>query len=162
MSCYAALDVSQAMTAICIVDEAGQILLEKKVPTCPDAIADCLKISAPNLERVGLETGPLAVWLWNELAIRELPIVCIDARHANAALKMRPIKTDRNDAAGLAQIMRIGWFKQVRIKSREQLSNPLSSRSPRNARSHTGQNRERDPWSSAHLRRAIRQARRWL
>ncbi len=106
----------QAMTAICIVDEAGQILLEKKVPTCPDAIADCLKIrgSAPNLERVGLETGPLAVWLWNEL-----PIVCIDARHANAALKMRPIKTDRNDAAGLAQIMRIGWFKQVRIKSRD-------------------------------------------
>ncbi|MCC4300237.1 IS110 family transposase, partial [Aurantimonas coralicida] len=104
------------MTAICIVDEAGQILLEKKVPTCPDAIADCLKIrgSAPNLERVGLETGPLAVWLWNEL-----PIVCIDARHANAALKMRPIKTDRNDAAGLAQIMRIGWFKQVRIKSRD-------------------------------------------
>ena len=51
--------------------------------------------------------------------IRELPIVCIDARHANATLKMRPIKTDRNDAAGLAQIMRIGWFKQVRIKSRD-------------------------------------------
>lgn len=107
------------MTAICVVDDNGRILAERKVPTCPDAIADCLAISAPNLTRVGLETGPLAVWLWNELTSRRLPIICIDARHANAALKMRPVKTDRNDAAGLAQIMRTGWFKEVRIKSRD-------------------------------------------
>lgn len=119
MVCFAALDVSQAMTAICVVDDNGRILAERKVPTCPDAIADCLAISAPNLTRVGLETGPLAVWLWNELTSRRLPIICIDARHANAALKMRPVKTDRNDAAGLAQIMRTGWFKEVRIKSRD-------------------------------------------
>jgi hypothetical protein len=62
-----------------------------------------------------METGPLAVWLWNELHDRGLPVICIDARHANAALKVRPNKTDRNDAAGLAQIIRTGWFKQVRI-----------------------------------------------
>lgn len=119
MSCYAALDVSQEMTAICIVDETGAIMAEKKVATCPDAIADYLSKKASGLVRVGLETGPLAVWLWNELAARQLPILCIDARHANAALKMRPVKTDRNDAAGLAQIMRTGWFKEVRIKSRD-------------------------------------------
>lgn len=119
MPSYAALDVSQETTAICVVDEAGRILAEKKVATCPDAITSYLTQKAPDLVRVGLETGPLAVWLWNELAARRLTILCIDARHANAALKMRPVKTDRNDAAGLAQIMRTGWFKEVRIKSRD-------------------------------------------
>lgn len=59
------------------------------------------------------------MWLWNEFVVRCLPILCIDARHAYAALKMRPVKTDRNDAAGLAQIMRTGWFKEERIKSRD-------------------------------------------
>lgn len=88
------------------------------MPTCPIAISDVLTHDAPDLVRVGMETGPLAVWLWNELAERHVPIIFIDARHANAALKIRPINTDRNDAAGLAQIVRTGWFKQVRIKSR--------------------------------------------
>lgn len=119
MPSYAALDVSQETTAISVVDDAGRIRAEKKVATCPEAIAAYLNQKAPDLVRVGLETGPLAVWLWNELAARRLPVLCIDARHANAALKMRPVKTDRNDAAGLAQIMRTGWFKQVRIKSRD-------------------------------------------
>jgi transposase len=116
---YAALDVSQEMTAVCIVDEDGRIIAEKKVPTCPDAIGTWLGKSSKGLVRVGLETGPLAVWLWNELHSRGLPVVCLDARHASAALKMRPNKTDRNDAVGLAQIVRTGWFKQVRIKTRD-------------------------------------------
>ncbi len=64
-----------------------------------------------------METGPLAVWLWNELRTRGLSIVCLDARHASAALAMMPNKTDRHDAAGLAQIVRTGWYKEVRIKS---------------------------------------------
>lgn len=130
MPCYAALDVAQATTAICVVDEEGRIRAEKAVTTCPDAIADFLANRAPGLVRVGMETGPLAVWLWNELAERRLPVVCMDARHANAALKMRPIKTDRNDAAGLAQIVRTGWFKQVHIKSRTnyQIRSLLTSR----------------------------------
>src|SRR3712207_892156 len=62
--------------------------------------------------------GPLTVWLWNELRDRQLPVVRLDARHANAALKVRPAKTDRNDAAGLAQIVRTGWYMEVRIKTR--------------------------------------------
>jgi len=119
MPCFAALDVSQKTTAICVVDDAGTIIAEKTVVTCPEVITSFLTDAAPELLRVGLETGPLAVWLWNELASRRLPVLCIDARNANAALKMRPVKTDRNDAAGLAQIMRVGWFKQVRIKSRD-------------------------------------------
>ena len=84
MSTFAALDVSQAI---------------------------CSFLTRYALDRVGIETGPMAVWLWNELHDRGLPIICIDARHANAALKVRPNKTDRNDAAGLAQIIRTGWFK---------------------------------------------------
>ena len=120
MTSYAALDVSQEITAICVVDEAGRITAEKKIATCPDTIAipGC-QTNAPDLVRVGMETGPLAVWLWNELHDRGIPIVCMDARHAHAAFKMRPNKTDRNDAAGFAQIVRTGWFKQVRIKSRD-------------------------------------------
>jgi len=118
MTRYAALDVSQEMTAACVVDETGRVTAEGKIATCPEAIGTWLARHAPDLVRVGLETGPLAVWLWNELHDRGLPVICLDARHAHAALKMRPNKTDRNDAAGLAQIVRVGWFKQVRIKSR--------------------------------------------
>jgi len=118
MVTFAALDVSQESTAICVVDEAGRIVAEKKIPTCPDRIESWLTENAPDLDRVGMETGPLAVWLWNELREKGLPIVCMDARHASAALKVRANKTDRNDAVGLAQIVRTGWFKQVTIKSR--------------------------------------------
>jgi transposase len=118
MARFAALDVSLETTAICVIDEDGRITAEGKVRTCPEAIRGFLVAKAPELRRVGLETGPLAVWLWNELRGRRLPVVCLDARHANAALKVRPAKTDRNDAAGLAQIVRTGWYKEVRIKSR--------------------------------------------
>lgn len=117
MAIYAALDVSQAKTAICVVDGDGAVLKEGVTATCPDAITAWLGTNAADLKRLGMETGPLAVWLWNALTMRRLPVVCIDARHANAALKMMPNKTDRHDAIGLAQITRTGWFKEVRIKS---------------------------------------------
>lgn len=64
-----------------------------------------------------METGPLSVWLWNELRAEGLPLVCMDARHANAGLKVMLAKTDRNDAAGIAQLVRTGWFRQVHIKA---------------------------------------------
>lgn len=70
MEVYAALDVSQEETAICVVGQDGTLLAEAKVPTCPDAIADWLADRADGLERVGMETGPLAVWLWNALTAR--------------------------------------------------------------------------------------------
>lgn len=117
MTKYAAIDVSMEQTAICVVEEDGRKIAEGKVPTDPDAITDWLASKAGQVARIGMETGPLAVWLWNELTSRGLPIVCLDARHANAALSMMPNKTDRHDAAGLAQIVRTGWFKQVHIKS---------------------------------------------
>jgi transposase len=72
--------------------------------------------NAPNVVRVGLEAGPTATWLWTELRQLGLPVICIDARHAKAVLKMQINKSDRNDAAGIARIMQTGWFKQVRVK----------------------------------------------
>lgn len=119
MKHYAGLDVSLETTSICIVDETGHVTAERKVATCPDAIAHELRAGAPNLVRAGIETGPMAVWLWSELKRLELPILCLDARHANAALKMMPNKTDRADARGLAQIVRTGWFRQAYVKSPE-------------------------------------------
>lgn len=119
MGVFAALDVSQEETAICVVGPDGVILAETKVPTCPNAIANWLAERPEGLDRVGMETGPLAVWLWNELTARQVPILCLDARHANGVLKMMPNKTDRHDARGLAQIVRTGWFKAVQIKSHD-------------------------------------------
>ena len=116
MGVFAALDVSQEETAICVVGQDGSILAEAKVPTCPDAIVRWLAERSFSLERVGMETGPLAVWLWNGLTEREVLIVCIDARHANGVLKMMPNKTDKHDARGLSQIIRTGWFNAVQIK----------------------------------------------
>ena len=91
---YAALDVSQETTCVCLVDETGRVIGEAKLPTCPDAIAAWLGKKATNLARVGLETGPMAVWLWNELHARGLPVICLDARYVHAALKVQPNNTN--------------------------------------------------------------------
>jgi transposase len=71
--------------------------------------------------RIGLETGPLTTWLWNELTADGLPMVCLDARHAKKALDMKVNKTDANDAEGLAHLVRSGWYRVVRVKGREAL-----------------------------------------
>lgn len=115
MKYYAGLDVSQQTTSLCIVDEEGTVVAERKVASCPDAITEALEPFA--VTRAGLETGPLSVWLWNGLKERGVPIICMDARHAHAALQMMLAKTDRNDAIGLAQIIRTGWCKSVHVKS---------------------------------------------
>jgi transposase len=117
MTQYVGLDVSLKMTALCVVDETGSVTAEGKVASEPGALARWLQEHAPMARRIGMETGPLAVWLWNELKGRRLPVHVIDARHAKAGLALQASKTDRNDARGLAQIMRTGWFREVRIKS---------------------------------------------
>ena len=89
---------------------------EGVVPSDPEAIAIFIKLHAPHVARVGLETGATATWLWTELNKLGLPVVCIDARHAKAALRMQINKSDRNDAVGIARIMQCGWYKEVRVK----------------------------------------------
>ena len=102
-------DVSLKLTAICIVDRTGKIEREGVVSSDPEAIAIFIKSHAPHVARVGLETGATATWLWTELNKLGLPVICIDARHAKAALKMQINKSDRNDAVGIARIMQCGW-----------------------------------------------------
>ena len=116
MQSYVGLDVSLKQTAVCVVDGVGKILREGMVDSDPDAIADFIRSNALNLVRIGLETGATSTWLWTELKKRGLPVICIDARHAKAALKMQINKSDRNDAAGIARIMQCGWYREVRVK----------------------------------------------
>jgi transposase len=102
MEHYVGLDVSLKLTAICVVDQAGKIKHEGVVPSDPEAIATFISRHAPHVARIGLETGATSTWLWTELNNLGLPVICIDARHAKAVLKMQINKSDRNDAVGIA------------------------------------------------------------
>ena len=116
MKSYVGLDVSLKQTSICVVDERGSVVREGVVISDPEAIAAFVRRNAPGAARFGFETGPTTTWLWTELKRLDLPVICIDARHAKAVLKMQINKSDRNDAAGIAHIMHTGWFKEVRVK----------------------------------------------
>ncbi len=117
MDQYVGLDVSLKETFVCVVDACGEVVCEKSVGTTPETIAKFIDKRAPSAVRIGLESGLLSTWLWHGLRALGLPVVCLDARHAASALKMRINKTDRNDAAGLAQIVRTGWYREVEVKS---------------------------------------------
>lgn len=117
MEYFAGLDVSMEETAICVIDADGKIVLETAAPTEPEAIAAALKPVARKLKRLGHEAGSLAPWLQPELEKRGLPSVCLETFHVRAALNAQRNKTDRNDALGIAHILRTGWFKKVHIKS---------------------------------------------
>jgi transposase len=116
MAHYVGLDVSLKQTSICVVSDTGSIVREGVVGSDPEAIAAFVRSRAPDAVRVGLESGPTATWLWTELRRLGVPVICIDARHAKAVLKMQINKSDRNDAVGIARIMQTGWFKEVRVK----------------------------------------------
>ena len=117
MELYVGMDVSLKETSLCVVDGKGEIVSEGTVISDPAAIAVFIKEKARGVKRIGLETGPTTTWLWHELRALGLPVICIDARHAKAALSMQINKSDRNDAVGLARIMQCGWYKEVRVKS---------------------------------------------
>ncbi|WP_247807845.1 MULTISPECIES: IS110 family transposase [unclassified Bradyrhizobium] len=119
MKQYVRLDVSQRETAVCVVNETGQVIFEGKAKSNPGALTDLLNKHAPQAERIGFETGAMASWLWHELRRVELPVVCIDVRHAHAALSVQMNKSDQNDARGLAELVRLGWYREVKVKSEE-------------------------------------------
>src|SRR6266446_9257336 len=116
MECYVGLDVSLKQTSICVVDQTGSVVREGVVDSDPEAISVYVRSKAPDAVRIGLETGPTSTWLWTELKRLGLPVICIDARHAKAVLKMQINKSDRNDAVGIARIMQCGWYKEVHVK----------------------------------------------
>lgn len=115
MKDYIGLDVSQKETAISIRRE-GKRIWRGKCLSDPKTIAEIIRKHAPFVERVVFETGPLSVWFYHALKEEGLPAICIDARHAKAALDMAANKTDANDADGLAHLAEVGFFREVRIK----------------------------------------------
>ncbi|MDY6868259.1 MAG: IS110 family transposase [Chloroflexota bacterium] len=117
MKHYVGLDVSQEETHICVIDEDDRKIWQGKCLPTPEAIGKLIKEHAPDAAKIGLETGNLSTYLWHGLNDMGLPVICIDAYHAHGVLKLRMNKTDKNDAHGLAQIMRSGWFKAVKVKS---------------------------------------------
>jgi transposase len=119
MKQYVGLDVSQRETAVCVVSETGKLVFEGKAKSDPGDLARLLRKHAPLAERIDFETGAMASWLWHELRRVGLPVVCIDARHAHAALSVRMNKSDQNDARGFAELVRVGWYREVKVKREE-------------------------------------------
>jgi transposase len=117
MDHFAGLDVSVKETSVCIVDETGKIIREVKVASEPDALLLVLKKPAYRFKRIGLEAGPLSQWLFSALAEAGLPVICVETRHMRAVLKAQINKTDRNDARGIAQMMRVGLYRLVHVKT---------------------------------------------
>jgi transposase len=119
MDNYAGLDISLEETSVCIVNNDGKVIRETKVATDPDALAKELADSKITLKRVGLEASSLGGWLHAELTRRGFPAIVVEARHMRSSLNAQRNKTDRNDARGIAHMMRMGWFRAVHVKSPE-------------------------------------------
>ena len=116
MEQFIGLDVSLKDTFIS-VRAGGRRTWRGKCPSDPKLIAEVIRKRASNAERIVFETGPLSVWFYHCLQMEGLPAICIDARHAKAALDMAPNKTDANDADGLARLAEVGFYREVRVKS---------------------------------------------
>ena len=109
MDHFAGLDVSVKETSVCVVDDTGRIVREAlKVASEPEALLEVLTNPAYHFKRIGLEAGPLSQWLFGALAEAGLPVICVETRHMRAVLKAQINKMDRNDARGMAQMMRVG------------------------------------------------------
>ncbi|HXZ45205.1 MAG TPA: IS110 family transposase [Pseudolabrys sp.] len=117
MEHFAGLDVSVNETSVCIVDDTGKIVREVKVASEPEALLAVLKNNAYHFRRIGLEAGPLSQWLYSAFAEANLPVICVETRHMRAVLKAQINKTDRNDARGIAQMMRAGLYRPVHVKT---------------------------------------------
>src|SRR5258707_5088597 len=117
MDHFAGLDVSVKETSVCIVDDTGRIVREVKVASEPEALLQVLGNPIYRFKRIGLEAGPLSQWLFSALAEAGLPVICVETRHMRAGLQALINKTDRNDARGIAQLMRAGHFRQVYVKT---------------------------------------------
>jgi transposase len=117
MDYFAGLDVSIKETSVCIVDDTGKIVREVKVASEPEALLAVLTNRAYHFKRIGLEAGPMSQWLFSALAEAGLPVICVETRHMRAALKAQINKTDRNDARGIAQMMRAWLYRPVHVKT---------------------------------------------
>jgi transposase len=114
---YAGLDVSLEQSSVCIVDARGTIISEAKVASEPEALVGFLRGHGLDIGGVGLEAGPLSQWLHAGLVAAGFEAVLLETRHVKAALSAMTVKTDRRDARGIAQLLRLGWYRPVHAKS---------------------------------------------
>lgn len=119
MKHYAGIDVSLEVSSVCVVDEAGAVVCEGTVASEPEALIAFVAGLGERPERIGLEAGPLSQWLHAALKAAGFATVLMETRQVADAFRSRPVKTDRGDARGLAQLVRMGWFKAVHCKSEE-------------------------------------------
>lgn len=117
MEYYAGIDVSLEQSSVCVVDGEGRIVREAKVASEREALIEWFSALGLELSRIGLEAGPLSQWLYGGLVGAGLRVELLEARHVRTAFKTMPVKTDRKDARGIAQLMRLGWFRPVHCKS---------------------------------------------
>ena len=117
MEHYAGIDVSLEYSSVCVVDASGKIVREGKVASEPDALINWFRSLGYELSRIGLEAGPLSQWLFAALRKAGLAVELLETRHVRKAFEAMPVKSDRNDARGIAQLMRLGWFRPVHCKS---------------------------------------------
>src|ERR1700693_191922 len=130
MTYFTGIDVSLRSVSICVIDESGAIKMESKVVAEVEAIVAALRNFSPEIRQVGFEAGTLTQYLTYGLRKAGFEVVCMEARQVAASLAAMRNKTDRNDARGLAQILRTGWYRTVHVKGAQshQVRALLSSR----------------------------------
>jgi transposase len=128
----AGTDVSLECSSVCVGDANGKIVREGKVASEPAALIDWFRSSGYELSRIGLEAGPLSQWLFAALREAGLAVELLETRHVRKAFEAMPVKSERNDARGIAQLMRLGWFRPVHCKSMgaHETRTPLTARKP--------------------------------
>lgn len=117
MTYYAGIDVSLEYASVCVIDAEGRTVREGKVLSEPEALTNWLTSVGVSLTRIGLEAGPLSQWLYAGLRQSGQPAELLETRHVRRAFEIMPVKTDRKDARGIADLMRLGWFRPVHCKS---------------------------------------------
>lgn len=117
MDYYAGIDVSLKESSVCVMDASGKIVRETKVASEPDMLVRFFAELGLPVARIGLEAGPLSQWLYAGLRAAGHEVVLLETRHVKAALSAMTVKTDRKDARGIAQLLRLGWFRPVHAKS---------------------------------------------
>jgi transposase len=117
MRYFVGIDVSLEQSSVCVVDGAGQVVKEAKVPSEPAELVRFVEALGLEVERIGLEAGPLSSWLHDGLAGAGFEVVLLETRHVRAALSAMVVKTDRHDARGIAHLLRMGWYRRVHRKT---------------------------------------------
>jgi len=120
---YTGIDVSLEVSHFCVVDAAGKVVKEARVASEPEAILAWFADLGLEMQAIGLEAGPLSQWLYAAMTEAALPVVLLETRQVRDAFRSMPVKTDRKDARGIAQLMRLGWYRRVHCKSQEAQEN---------------------------------------